>query len=1141
MVKNRRALIFLIMVIILSIIIPQLGSVFAEVVTTEGEVSITFDKKMTENGITMFETASSQLTSTIGGKTGRLLSATDDSSLFLYCNVDDTFMKDIPNDTPVAVTVEYFDAKGGGYLSICYDSYNPQAEFSSTNKVYKASEPLYLEGTETWRTHTWTIEDMRMSNRCNSVADFRVCTWDIFRRYSATDVVVASVSVKLGEFKNPTNIEVTAQERLGNIFSDRDETITLDLNVQNKTYEPIKGEYDIKVYDKLTQNEVHKEKLEISADARTTAVKQFTFPNPGRNSIYTVEVNESVWTESTPDNKKARTIYSECSVAMLAEEGEHSPYFGNMSSVVQHGKGVPSETYKLMRQGGMTWGREDYSWSKIETTKGQLILPENVKSAWRQMKEDGIQLIYVCLGTNPLYEGGKTPSSDEAIAAYANYCAFMARELKGITDYFEIWNEWNIVNFNPSNEPPETYAKLCKAAYTAIKKENPNAKVIGVSTALIDINWTRRVFEAGAYDYMDMVSIHPYDFSGKFREEKFIKDGIDLINLMKEYGEVKPVCYSELGFSTMDGPSDVFPDYDGYSQSQQSAAKILSNVLIRAYEIADILIEYEFYDRGDQTDIEQCWGLLYSYRQTEQHKPRNGAKESYLTTAAMNRLWGANTDFKKLISKNRAYAATFHNNKDERDILVLVTGEGEQTLNIDLGVNSVDLYDMYGNKTSTLYSDNGVYAFGVSMIPYYVIGNFAKFEESTQTGAIVPDSITQIGTANDILSFNLTKNIDEELTVEVGEVNGAVVIENNGFVDNKATITLRTDKSAIGEKVVPITVKNKEGKTYYHAEHRLQLKDPITISIGSQRISEANNIHWAAKITVLNNSQAGTHSGEVILTAPEEMTATARVRKFVDVQPGKDATFLFNLPTRISKQPTDVAVNVKLDGGLEFSEEEKLSFTTAKYADKKPAIDGVMGVGEWKADWFGVAEQKFVQKITDWKGPDDVSFNATMMWDEENIYMLAVVRDSVHCVQYTPGDISNMWRGDGIQFSVDDRAVIPVAQEGEFTEVGIAQLPSGGSGAYRWSSLYDGPREYDQIENVDVAVNHNNGVTVYECRMPWSEIFYDGYKVNPDGTFHFSALINDNDGTGRRGWIEYMSGIGSPKNASHFGKLILEK
>jgi len=1141
MAKKRLTGMIIALTIVLTMLLPQNITVFAEVVTNEGNVQITFGENEVQNGITLYETSSSQLTATVGGQTGRLLSATDDSSLFLYCNVDDSFLSNIPKDIPIDITVEYFDAKGGGYLGIAYDSYNPQPEYYYGNKVYRAAEPLYLEGTETWRTHTWTLEDMKMSNGCNSMADFRVCTWDIFTRYSKTDVVVKSVKVNVGEFKNPTNIEVIGEGTIGNVFSDRDKNLILNANVQNKSFEKVNGEYSVKIIDKLTSREVHNTTFTLSVDARSTNVHTFSFPNPGRNSIYTIEINETVWNEGQEENKKQRIVKTECSVAMLSEPDEANPFYGNMSQVVRHKRGYPEEVFKHMSRLGAKWNREEVTWAIAEPVRGQLSLPEGAKETWQQMKEDGIELIFICMGTNPNYQGGMTPSTDESIEAFANYCAFMARELKGITNYFEIWNEWNIVNFNPSNEPPETYAKLCKAAYKAIKKENPDAVVIGVSTALIDINWTRRVFEAGAYDYMDMVSIHPYDFSGKFREEKFVKDGLDLINLMKEYGNIKPICYSELGFSTVDGPTATFPDYDGYSQTQQSAAKILSNALIRANGLADILIEYAFYDRSNQSDIESCWGVAYNWELSEPEKPRNGAKESYLSTAAMNRMWGANTDFKSSISKNRAYAMNFYNNKDNRNILILATGEGEQTLNIDLGIKSVDLYDMYGNKMSTLYSDNGVYAFGISMIPYYAVGKFEKFEESTQNGAVVPDSITQIGTANDVLSFNLTKHINEELVVEVGEVNGATVIENNGFVGDNAKITLRTDLNAIGEKVVPITVKGKDGKIYYYAEHRLNLKDPITISIGSQRVSDANNNHWAAKITVHNNSQAGEHSGEVILTAPEETAKTARVRKFVNIAPGKDATFLFNLPVRITKQPIDVAVDVKLEGGLEFSASDKLVFTTAKYATIKPAIDGVESSGEWQKDWFGVAEQKFVKKIEDWKGPDDVSFNATLMWDEENVYMLAVVRDTIHSVVYSPPIVSNMWMGDGIQFSIDDREVVPAAQEGEFTELGIAQLPSGDTGAYRWSALYDELRGGVEIENVDVAVKHKDGVTIYEMRMPWSEIFYTDYKVDSSKTFRFSALINDNDGYGRRGWIEYMSGIGSPKNASMFGKLILEK
>ena len=39
----------------------------------------------------------------------------------------------------------------------------------------------------------------------------------------------------------------------------------------------------------------------------------------------------------------------------------------------------------------------------------------------------------------------------------------------------------------------------------------------------------------------------------------------------------------------------------------------------------------------------------------------------------------------------------------------------------------------------------------------------------------------------------------------------------------------------------------------------------------------------------------------------------------------------------------------------------------------------------------------------------------------------------------------------------------------------------------------------------------------------------------------FSFLLNDNDGDGRRGWIEYTSGIGEAKNTELFARIKLLK
>jgi hypothetical protein len=52
------------------------------------------------------------------------------------------------------------------------------------------------------------------------------------------------------------------------------------------------------------------------------------------------------------------------------------------------------------------------------------------------------------------------------------------------------------------------YAELLIKARAAIKKANPNARVLGCSTAGIDLDFIRRTMELGAT--FDVLTIHPY-------------------------------------------------------------------------------------------------------------------------------------------------------------------------------------------------------------------------------------------------------------------------------------------------------------------------------------------------------------------------------------------------------------------------------------------------------------------------------------------------------------------------------------------------------------------------------------------------------------------------------------------------------
>jgi len=78
----------------------------------------------------------------------------------------------------------------------------------------------------------------------------------------------------------------------------------------------------------------------------------------------------------------------------------------------------------------------------------------------------------------------------------------------------------------------------------------------------------------------------------------------------------------------------------------------------------------------------------------------------------------------------------------------------------------------------------------------------------------------------------------------------------------------------------------------------------------------------------------------------------------------------------------------------------------------------------------------------------------------------------------------------------------------------------------------------DTTESIS-AVKRKGNKTVYEVRMPWSEAVPKGAEIKPNTEIGFSMLVNDNDGTGRRGWIEFGSGIGVYKAVDEFARIRL--
>ena len=72
---------------------------------------------------------------------------------------------------------------------------------------------------------------------------------------------------------------------------------------------------------------------------------------------------------------------------------------------------------------------------------------------------------------------------------------------------------------------------------------------------------------------------------------------------------------------------------------------------------------------------------------------------------------------------------------------------------------------------------------------------------------------------------------------------------------------------------------------------------------------------------------------------------------------------------------------------------------------------------------------------------------------------------------------------------------------------------------------YAGPIEADMVVTRDEAEK----TTVYEICVPWDSVYPSAaakYEPPSNKTIAFSILINDNDGKGREGYLEYGAGVG---------------
>ncbi len=424
------------------------------------------------------------------------------------------------------------------------------------------------------------------------------------------------------------------------------------------------------------------------------------------------------------------------------------------------------------------------------------------------------------------------------------------------------------------------------------------------------------------------------------------------------------------------------------------------------------------------------------------------------------------------------------------------------------------------------------------------IGQEKAFEENVVDNTVIAPYLA------DIIGVSL-EDITKELFVDVTDM-GTYSRELGLFTFNDYPISVQDNVSyayvnnevADLEGQVTLMINNRfyvpqllldiaEGKADYKI---CEYACPVDSSMDTYMPDTTDITKWNGRIKINNLLTGEKLTGKIKFTYPEAFAKAEPIS--INVDGASSAVYEFECP-EFDAGGIDVVFRYDIiaDNGKSYSFESGFKgLAYAGYADGEVKIDGIIDEEVWNNGIVMTCDDASrIVMIEDWKGDRDLSSDFSILWDEEYFYLYAVVTDEI----LSPDAVaSNLWNGDSVQFGLyhdTENALVNGTAGADYEEIGIAFIDDKPT-AYRFRSQAGNTQkgEIEIGEGFDMACVRNGDDLTYELKFRWSDLF--GYDFVPEkgNVLGFSALINDNDGSGRRGWMEYGSGIGMSKDVNLF-------
>jgi hypothetical protein len=777
----------------------------------------------------------------------------------------------------------------------------------------------------------------------------------------------------------------------------------------------------------------------------------------------------------------------------------------------------PHELIPLIQQSGAKGVRDELLWHLVEPTRGVYEFPARYEDYMGDLAAAGINPFIILAFRNPLYDNNATPYSDDGRSGFANYSAAVLEHYGDQIAWVDVYNEFNIPGFGdlgdgPADARADYYFPLLVATYEKIKATRPNTTVVGAATAGVPLEWLEQLFELGGLDYMDALSIHPYVYPGE--PEQMVQSLMDVDALVRRYngGVPKPIWISEQGWPTHVGSR-------GVSLETQAAYIVRSHVLALSRGV-EKYVWYNFMNKGTSRDYnEDNFGVVHH---TSDPLGRWAPKPAYVSYSAMTReLTGLAFHRQEEVGPGIS-CFVFRGERDGKSVETRVVWSSEdRTVGVRTG-QPIVVTDLTGHR-ETYHPVAGFVYLSVSERPIYVTGRSVVLS-STDKLALMPAGQGRLVPLGE--PIRLTLLVDNSArpsgpVAGVFEVAGARVPVHVPAGRRAEIPVTVTDQGSAGIRELVGQLRVGE-RAVARLSSQVEISHPIAMSVKHVLRDGAD----VMALTISNRA-----SGDIALGPLEwsvgELSGSTGVASTLPA--GESATVDVSLAGLGGPGRYERNVRLTVPGYPDVVETGTIILVAE--TDPHPVayqpitIDGTL---DTLTDVRPIDLADGQVEMEGYGGVEDLSGQVWLTWDAEHLYLSARVHDDTQAQVNTGAEI---WSGDSIQFAV--AAGLPGETNLSY-EYGVALTPSGPQ-AYRWLAVDGQPGPVTDVQ-LQISRDEATNDTIYELALPWSHLT----PLEPDDQlFSLSVLVNDNDGQGRKGWIEWGSGIGKEKDPALFRPMVI--